>query len=90
MSGKAVKTETEERKPECLFGKIQKLMRKTRRSMGRNVELYVINVTPREEQPAEFHTREELTIKQRENSQLLICDDFPELLQPMDSPHVSQ
>jgi hypothetical protein len=40
---------------------IQKLMRKTRRSMGRNTEFYVIDISPVAEHPAEIHTREELT-----------------------------
>jgi hypothetical protein len=39
-----------------LYDKVQKLMRKTRRSKGRNAEFYVIDVTPAAEQSAEFHT----------------------------------
>jgi hypothetical protein len=48
MDGTLVETHTEERLPECLlmsFGKIHKLMRKTRRSRGRNAEFYVINLS---------------------------------------------
>jgi hypothetical protein len=40
--------------------KILKLMRKTRRNRGRNAEFYVIDISPSPEQPAEFHTEEEL------------------------------
>jgi hypothetical protein len=36
--------------------KIQKLMRKTRRSKGRNTEFYFIHVSAAAEQTAEFHT----------------------------------
>jgi hypothetical protein len=43
------------------FGKIQKIMRKTRRSKKRNAEFYVIHISPAAEQPAEFHIGEELT-----------------------------
>jgi hypothetical protein len=42
-------------------GKIQKPMRKTRRSKGRNAEFYVIDISPSAEQLAEFHNGEELT-----------------------------
>jgi cytidine deaminase len=38
------------------FDKVQKLMRKTRRSMGRNAEFYVFNVTTCAEQPVGFQT----------------------------------
>jgi hypothetical protein len=72
------------------FGKIQKPMRETRRSKGHNAEFYVINISPVAEQPAEFHIGEELTAKQRENFRSLLYDDFPELLQPVCSPHVSR
>jgi hypothetical protein len=61
-------------------------MRKTRRSKGRDVELYVTNVTPAKEQPAEFHIGEEFNAYQRETFRTLLYDHFPELLQPMDSP----
>jgi hypothetical protein len=50
----------------------------------------VIDVSPTPEPLAEFHTREELTTKQRGNFRSLLYDDFPELQQPFDSPHVSQ
>jgi hypothetical protein len=68
----------------------QKLMSKTRRNMGRNAEFYVIELTPAADQPTEFHTREELTADQRENFRSLLYDDFPELLQPVNSPHISR
>jgi hypothetical protein len=45
MDGKAVETQREERRHECLLmssTKVQKLMRKTRRSRGRKAEFYVI------------------------------------------------
>jgi hypothetical protein len=47
MDGTTVDTQTKERIPECLLmssGKIQKLMRKTRRSKRRNAEFYLIYV----------------------------------------------
>jgi hypothetical protein len=59
MDGTAVETTLEERRPECLMmssTKIQKLMRKTRRSRGRNAEFYVIELTPAADQPTDFHT----------------------------------
>jgi hypothetical protein len=48
MDGTSVETQLEERSPECLLmssTRVQKLMRKTRRSKGRNAEFYVIEVT---------------------------------------------
>jgi hypothetical protein len=65
-------------------------MRKTRRSMGRNTEFYVNELTPAADKATKFHTGEELATNQRENFRSLLYDDFPELLQPMDSPHVSR
>jgi hypothetical protein len=65
-------------------------MRKTRRIMGRNAEFYVIELTPAADQPTEFHTREELTTYQRDNFRSLLYDDFPELLQHVNSPPVSR
>jgi hypothetical protein len=65
-------------------------MRQTRRSMGRNAEFYVIEVTPSAKPPTEFPIGEELTAKQRENFQSLLYDDFPDLLQPTNSPLVSR
>jgi hypothetical protein len=47
--------------------KIQKLMRKTRRSTGRSADFYVIDISPAAAQPAEIHTGEVLTTKQRKN-----------------------
>jgi phosphoglycolate phosphatase-like HAD superfamily hydrolase len=93
MDGTSVDTTLEERRPECLLmssTKVQKLMRKTRRSRGRNAEFYVIELTPTADQPADFHTEEELTTEQRDNFRSLLYDDFPELLQHVDSPHVSR
>jgi hypothetical protein len=63
MDGEAVDTHIEKRRLECLlvsFGKIQKPMRKTRHSRGRNAEFYVISTTLVAEQPAEFRNGEEL------------------------------
>jgi hypothetical protein len=60
MGGASVETQNEE----CLLvssARIQKLMRKTGRSIGRNAEFYVIDVSPAAKQPAELHTGEELT-----------------------------
>jgi hypothetical protein len=65
-------------------------MRKTRRSRGRHAEFYVIELTSATKQPTDFHTGEELTAEQRDNFRSLLFDDFPELLQPVDSPHVSR
>jgi hypothetical protein len=62
------------------LGKIQKLVRKTGRRKGRNVEFYVINITPTAEQPAEFHIREELIAEQRNSFRTLLYDDFPEIM----------
>jgi hypothetical protein len=93
MDGTTVETQIEERRPQCRLmssTKVQKLLRKTRRSRGRNAEFYIIDVTPAADQPTEFHTGEELTTKHRENFQSLLDDDFPELLHPMDSPPVSR
>jgi hypothetical protein len=59
MDGTAVETTLEERRHECLLmssTKVQKLMRKTRRSTGRNAEFYVIELTPAANQPTNFHT----------------------------------
>jgi hypothetical protein len=83
----------EERRLECLLlsnVKIQKLVRKTRRNIGRNAEFYVIDVSPTAKQLAEFHTEEELTAEQRDNCQSSLCGDFPELLQSVHSSHVSR
>jgi hypothetical protein len=93
MDGAAVETTLEERCPECLLlssTKVQKLMRKTRRSWGRHAEFYVIELTSATEQPTDFHTGEELTAEQRDNFRSLLYDNFPELLQPVDSPLVSR
>jgi hypothetical protein len=65
-------------------------MRKTRRSRGRNAEFYIIELTPAADQPTEFYIGEELTSDQRDNFRSLLYDDFPELLQPINSPHVSR
>jgi hypothetical protein len=63
MDGSTVETMLEERRPECLLlssTKVQKLMRKTRRSRGRKAEFHVIELTPGADQPTDFHTGEEL------------------------------
>jgi hypothetical protein len=70
--------------------KIQKVMGKTRRSRGRKAEFYMLHVTQAPYQPTEFHIGEELTLDQRENFRSLLYNEFPELLQPVDSPHVSR
>jgi hypothetical protein len=64
MDGTTMETQLEERRLECLLlssTKVQKLVRKARRSRGRNAELYVLHVTPATYQLTEFHTRAELT-----------------------------
>jgi ADP-ribose pyrophosphatase YjhB (NUDIX family) len=93
LDGTIVETALEERRPECLLlssTKVQKLLRKTRRSKGRHAEFYVIELTSTAEQQTDFHTGEELIAEQRDNFRSLLFDDFPELLQPVDSPHVSR
>jgi hypothetical protein len=93
MDGTGVVTPLEERRPECLLmssAKVQKLMRKTRRGNGRNAEFFVIDLTPAADQPIDFHTGEELTADQRDSFRSLLYVDFPEVLQPVDSPHVSR
>jgi hypothetical protein len=93
MDGTSIETTLEERRPECLLmssTKVQKLMRKTRRSRGRIAEFYVIELPSAADQPTEFHTGEELTTDQRDNFRSLLYDDFPELLQPVNSPPVSR
>jgi hypothetical protein len=93
MDGTAVETALEERRLECLLlssTKVQKLMRKTRRSIGRHAEFYVIELTSTTEQPTDFHTGEELTPEQRDNFRSLLYDDFPELLQLVNFPLVSR
>jgi hypothetical protein len=59
MDGTAVEITTEERRPKCFLVpsiKVQKVMRKTRRIMGRNADFIVINVTMAMKQPTIFHT----------------------------------
>jgi hypothetical protein len=93
MDGTTVDTQIEEQRPECLImssGKIQKLMRKTRRNKGRNAEFYVFDVSQAIYEPAEFHTGEEVIAEQRDNLRSLLYDDFPESLQQVNSPHVSR
>jgi hypothetical protein len=93
MNGTAVDTTLEERRPECLlmsYTKEQRLMRKTRRSRGRNAEFYVIELTQAADQSIDFHIGEELRAEQRDNFRSLLSDDFPELLQHVDSPLVSR
>jgi hypothetical protein len=84
MGGTTLETKIDERRLEYLSmssSKIQKLMRKTRRSKERNPEFYVIDFSPAVEQPADFHTREELTAEQRDNFRSLLYGDFRELMQ---------
>jgi hypothetical protein len=94
MDGTTVETTLEERRPKFLLlssTKVQKLMRKTRRCRGRNAEFYVIELTLAADQPTDFHAREELTTKQRNSCfQSLLYENFPELLQPVNSPPVSR
>jgi hypothetical protein len=93
VDGTPVEMQIEERRLECLLMssvKIQKRMRKTRRIRGHNTKFYVIKVLPAAKLPAEFHIGEELTAEQRDNFRSLLYDDFPELMQPGNSPHVSR
>jgi hypothetical protein len=50
----------------------------------------MLHVTQATNQPTEFYTGEELTADQRENFRSLLYDVFPELVQHVDSPHVSR
>jgi hypothetical protein len=80
IDGTTVETQLEERRPECLLmssTKVQKLMRKTRRSKGRTTNIYMLHVTPTTYQPTEFHTEEELTADQGENFRSLLYNDLP-------------
>jgi hypothetical protein len=91
MDGTAVDTSLEDRRPECLLmssTKVQILMRKTRRVRGRNAEFYVIELTPAADLSNDFHIGEERTAEQRDNFRSLLYDDFPELMQHVNSPHV--
>jgi hypothetical protein len=91
--GTSVETQVEERRPWCLMmssAKIQKLMRKTRRSIGRSAELCVINYSPATEQPAEFHNGEELIAEQRGNFRSLLYNNFPESIHLVNSPLVNR
>jgi hypothetical protein len=91
MDGIAVETQLEERHHECLLmssTKVQKIIRKTRRNIGRNAEFYVIEITP--PQTNQRHFTLERSADQRENFRSLLYDDFPELLQPVNLPHVSR
>jgi hypothetical protein len=98
MDGTTMETHVEEQRLACLLMsstkvrklKVRKLMRKTRRSRGRTTEFYVIALTPATYEPTEFHTGEELTADQRENFRSLLYEDFPEFLQPVNSPHISR
>jgi uncharacterized membrane protein len=72
------------------YGKIQELMRKTRRSKGRKAEFYVIDISQVAKQPAEVHNGEELIANQHKPFWSLLYDDYPEFLRPMNSPHVSR
>jgi hypothetical protein len=59
MDSTAVETQVEERRHGCLLvssTKVQKLVRKTRRSRGRNADFFAIEVTPTANQPTEFQT----------------------------------
>jgi hypothetical protein len=54
MDGRIVEIQLEDRRLEFLLmssTKVEKLMRKTRRSKGRNAEFYVIELTPSADQP---------------------------------------
>jgi hypothetical protein len=94
MDGTTVETQIEERRLECLLmssTNVQKLMRQTRRKRGRNAEFHVVEVTPTiTNQPTKSHFREELRAQQRENFRSLLYENFPKLLQPVNSPHVNR
>jgi hypothetical protein len=58
-------------------GNVQMLVRKTRRSRGRNADFYMIHVSLIAELPAEFHIGDRLNKEQREHLRSLIYGDFP-------------
>jgi adenine-specific DNA methylase len=92
MDSAIAEVQKEDLRLECLlmsFVKVQKHIRKMCRSRGRNAEFHVIYGTPIAEHAAEFRTGEELTANQLKDFRKLVYDDFLELMQPMDSPHVS-
>jgi hypothetical protein len=93
MDGTTLETQIEERRRECLLmssTEVQKLMCKTRRKRRRNAEYYVMKVTPTTNQPTEFHTREGLSAEQCEHFRSFLYNNFPKLMQPVNSPHVSR
>jgi hypothetical protein len=60
-------------------------------SEGPNYLVYIVNFATAEQQPSsELHFGDELSDDQRENLRKMVFDDFPELIQPADSPHVSR
>jgi hypothetical protein len=56
--------------------------------MESNADFFVIIVTPSAMLPTEFHTGEEINAEQRNNFRTLLYENFLELLQHVDSPHV--
>jgi hypothetical protein len=64
MDGTTLEIQIKEQRSECLMMlsvKVQKLMRKTECSKGRNAEFFVINVSPGAKPPTEFHIGKKLT-----------------------------
>jgi hypothetical protein len=92
MGGTTMETEIEDRHHECLLmcsGKLQKLMRKTSRNMGRNAEFYVIDIANNGAGNRISQWRG-ANCRSTEQLRSLFYDNFPELLQQVDSPHVSR
>jgi hypothetical protein len=71
IDGTSMEIETKYRRLECLImspSKVQKFKSKTRRSRGRDAEVYVINVKLLDaRRSVEFHIGEEITAKERDN-----------------------
>jgi hypothetical protein len=82
------------RRLECLLlasTKFQTLMRKSDRAKMRTSEFFLDNLRVLEQYPSsEFSLGDELRQQHRDDSRKMVFDDFPELLQLLDSPPVSR
>jgi hypothetical protein len=66
-------------------------MRKSNRTKGRTAKSFMVHVVAVEQQPPnDFHLDDELSDYHREDLREMLFDNFPELLQPVDSPCVSR
>jgi hypothetical protein len=92
MDGTMIENQVIEGRTECLFvssTKVQKLMRKSARPKGRTTYCFTIHLEAIEQQPpSESHLGDELGKDHREDIRTMLFDDFPELLEHVDSPIV--